>query len=56
MYEVKPYKIVGANSWAVYKDNYPIYTGLTREQADRMKKSLSKKNRKIINAKIKIFI
>jgi hypothetical protein len=44
-YEIKPYKTIGTTSWAVFKDNFPFFTGLTREQAERKKDYLENKEK-----------
>jgi len=58
MLEVKPYKEFGATNWAVYKNDCPLYTGLTREQAEQIKEKILSKHKKwkMVNAKTKIFI
>lgn len=45
MYEIKPYRRIGATSWAVFKNGYALYTGLTREQAEELKNKLEKREK-----------
>lgn len=48
-YKVKPYGLIGANNWAIYKNDKVFITGLTREQAVTKKINLEKKDAKIQN-------
>ncbi len=45
MYEIKPHRRLGATSWAVFKKGFPVRTGLTREQAEKLKIKLEKKTK-----------
>lgn len=49
VYEVKPFKLIGATTWAVYKNGHLFISGLTREQAAIKKENLEKKDAKIQN-------